>query len=144
MSAFAIRKWLLDDSEINALVGGRIYAFELPDTEADDMPRKVILINDAGSGLQDSSYRNIDWTLKDIRCHGETMYESTVVYDTVKAKLKALKRTLITGMVDAQLNPLPDIFLYSAVPVAGRFTSREPDTDWPTSFGTFNIMVSED
>lgn len=133
----AIRTYLSLNSDLSTLVDGRIFGVELPEGQAEGNPRKAVIINDGGNGIQDESYRSIAWTLKDVRCYGETVYESVRVYNAVKQILKQLTRTLV------EPEDCEPMFLYSAVPVTGRFTSREPDTNWPVSFGTFNIMIGE-
>lgn len=133
----AIRQYLLSESEINTLVDGRVFGIEIPDTEANAMPRKCILINSVGTGNVNAGFGAYGNTLKDIRCYGETPYESARVYDAVKHYLKQLTRREVTP------TGLLPVLLYSAIPVSGSFTSREPDTDWPVTFGTYNIMISE-
>jgi hypothetical protein len=132
-----IISYLKDDAEVAALVGTRVFGFEIPGSEADDMPRATVLINDAGLGNQDGSWGATGNTLKDVRCYADSPYESARLFDLVRSKLKQLTRTEVTP------TGIKAILLYSAIQVTGRFTTREPDTEWPVSFGTFNIMVSE-
>lgn len=134
----ALRAYLTAQSQLNTMVGGRIYGHEIPDFESKDMPRKVILINSVGRGNQNTGYLPLDNTLKDIRCYAESPYESARLYDLVKVIMREMTRTEV--LPAAGLAP---VVLYNAFVVAGGFTNREPDTNWPVTFGTFNVLVSE-
>lgn len=121
------------DPEITSRVGTRIYGNEIPNSEADNMPRHLILVNPAGTARVDRSRLNVALRLFDFRCYGPSMYESAYLFLLVARRLKLMERNLSEG-----------VLLYDATQLTGRFTSREPDTEWPVSYGSFQIFLSEE
>lgn len=146
----AVRAYLLADAQIAALVGTRVFCDELPDEEAASMPRPAIVINDSGLGsgggalgMTNESNIPIGITTKDLRCYGATFVEARRVWGLAAGALKELGQT--TGRVVIALTDAygtHSVMLYSATPAAPS-TTREPDVDWPLTFGTFNLMAAE-
>ena len=137
-----LRLYLLSLPEVTTIVGTRVWANEMPDAEARNMPRAAILVNSAGLGsrlLIGRSNIPIIARTKDIRCYGATLYESRRLFDVVHVALKALNRKRIVDPT----NDTPPILLYSAVSAGGVFTNREPESNWPVSFGTYDVTASE-
>lgn len=131
----ALREFLLADSAVATMVGERVFANEMPDTEAVLMPRKVILIQSAGGAYlsqANRSYMEIDARMKDVRCYGETPYESRRLFDAVNDALKNMRRHLQGGCL-----------LYSAVKIGGPTTVREPNDEWPLSFASYQVLAAE-
>lgn len=134
----AIRQFLLNDPDVAAIAGTKVFGNEVPESENATMPKAVVLINSAGHGRVNANYIPVNNTIKDIRCYGKTPYESNMLFMVVAHALKQLRRTVVTQ------NGLPDTILYSAMLVSGQFSAREPDTEWPVSWGSFEILVSEE
>lgn len=131
----ALRLFLLADPVVAPLVDGRVFANEIPDEEAEFMPRKTVLISSAGSAYlstANSSYQQVDARMKDVRCYGESPYESRRLWDAVNAALKNMRRHL-----------RGDCLLYSAVKIGGPETMREPDDEWPLSFSSYQVLAAE-
>lgn len=137
----ALIAYLTSDSTVNALVSGRIWGDEMPSSEAVSMPRKCVIINTVGQGGYGRESRSeiaIDRRMKDVRCYGETPYEAERLWNAVNLALKRLRRHLVTPP-----SGLGQVLLYSAVKVAGPTSRREPDSEWPIAFGTYNVMVAD-
>lgn len=137
----AIIAYLSADATVAALVSGRIWGDEMPPSEAVSMPRKCVIINTVGQGGYGRESRSeiaVDMRMKDVRCYGETPYEARRIYDAVNLALKRLRRHLVTPPAG-----LGQVLLYSAVKVAGPTSRREPDTEWPIAFGTYNFTVAD-
>lgn len=137
----ALISYLLAQSEVAALVGTRVFGMELPDVEATSMPRKCVLINSAGAAVFGMAARSeipLDSRTKDVRCYGETPYEASRVYNAVNLALKRLRRRLVTPP-----GGLGAVLLYSATKIGGPAALREPETEWPVLFSSYNVLVAD-
>lgn len=136
----ALRAFLVADATVNTLSGGRVFANELPDAEAAAMPRKCVILTSAGLGSRGLSARSnlaVSSRTKLVRCYGETPYESRRMFDAVNQALKALTRRLATP---AGLSP---VLVYSAVATGGVTTTREPESEWPVSFSSYDVLTAD-
>lgn len=125
--------YIAQEPDIVAMTGTRIYGNEMPNAEATAMPRGLIVVNAAGTARMARDRLNLGHKIFDVRCYGATMYLSSMLFLLVARRLKLLERVLVNG-----------VLLYDATQITGRFTSREPDTDWPVSFGSFEVTLSEE
>lgn len=131
----ALRAFLLADAGIAALVGEDVYANEIPDVEAESMPRKLVLISSAGGAYLSQANRSflpIDARMKDVRCYGETPYEARRLWDEVNEALKNMRRHL-----------RGDCLLYSATKIGGPTSLREPNVEWPLTFASYQVLAAE-
>lgn len=141
----AVRQYLASNAQVAALCGSHIYADELPKGLAATMPIKAIVINDAGLGagggaigMTNNSYMPVSNTTKDLRCYGETFAEARKVWGAAAGALKDLG---LNGREVIDIGGVR-VMLYSASPAAPAST-REPEVDWPLTFGTFNLTAAE-
>lgn len=142
----AVVKFLRQDAGVAALVGTRVFADELPASLAASMPIKAIVVNDAGFGsgggalgMSNNSYMPWANTTKDMRCYGETYAEARKVWNAAAGALKDLG---LSGREVIDIGGGIRVMLYSATPAAPA-TMREPEVDWPLTFGTFNLEAAE-
>lgn len=143
----AVVAYLRANANVAALVGVRVFGDELPANHASLMPRKCIVVNDAGFGsgggalgMGNNSYMPLGNSTKDLRCYGETFEEARKVWGAAAGALKELG--LVGGRVVITLAGGVRVMLYSASPAAPA-TTREPSVDWPLTFGTFNLTAAE-
>ncbi len=138
--------YLAADAAVIALCGTRVFGDELPDEEAVSMPRAAVVVNDGGLGsgggalgLANNSYMPFGTSTKDLRCYGATFAQSRAVWN---ACARALKNLGLAGRTVVTLSDSTSVVLYDATPAAPA-TTREPEVDWPLTFGTFNLTAAE-
>lgn len=135
----AVISILKEPQEIFDLFGGeagvdepRVYGIEVPKAQADDMPRKAVVVRQSGLGGSSGGYARIQKTLLDVACYGETPYEAELLRLEVNRFLKGFRRRMSQGFL-----------LHSFDLVTGPLPLREPDTDWPYTLETWRCMASE-
>lgn len=127
----ALRTHLLSDAGVLALASTRIYAGELPKSEADNMPRSAMVATLAG-GSGPASAVPIMYVTVDVSCYGATGLQATTLYLAMRAALRTLQRELFA-----------DSLLHSAVEIAGPLELRDPDTHWPFTWSSWRIIAGE-
>ncbi len=128
----ALIAFLDADTDVDALLAtGKIFGAELPDTEAENMPQKCIVIVSSG-GPEDRGFIRAETRRVDLKCYGRTPIEADAVYLAAKNALKQMDGNV-------QGNTL----LYSATLAGGPVQLRDGDQDWPLVLGTFNVFVAE-
>lgn len=121
----ALIAYLKADATISALLSTRVYGLELPEADAESMPRKAIVINAAG-GIDESSFIEAFKLRLDFFCYGETPFEAWEVYRTLQTVLKQMDRNVISSTL-----------LFSVIHSAGPFSSRDQRTEWPVIIDTW-------
>jgi hypothetical protein len=127
----AVRAHLLNDADLRTLASTRVYAGELPKTEASNMPRQAVVVTLAG-GAGPASDVPIMQIVIDVTCYGATGLQATSLYLATRAALRALRRDLAA-----------DSLLHSAVELTGPRELRDPDTDWPLTWSSWRVIASE-
>ena len=107
------------------IADGRIFGVELPKAEADDMPRKAVVVSPAG-GPSDASLNQLNTRRLDFQNYGKTLAEGESLADDVHNILKFFSGAEKGG-----------VFLHSFVRSAGPSYYRDPDTDWPVWYQTW-------
>jgi len=131
----ALRSTLLADAAVTTLVGIRVFGNELEKAEAGDQPRKTIAIQPSGGGVFSTGARDFirhSDTRFDVFCYGETPFEAGRVRREVHDVLKQINRLIIGGVLIHWVNP-----------AGGFLATRDPDTQWPTAFESFQVFFSE-
>lgn len=127
----SLRYYLLLDGPVSAAVGTRVFGEELPESEINNMPRPcTVLRSSGGPGM--GGYARIGNYRVDVRCYGETPYRAKQVWFAVYNALKHMPRTNSNG-----------VLVHSARPEVMPIHMREPDTDWPLTFGSFLVLAAE-
>ena len=127
----AVRSHLLNDADLRTLASTRVYAGELPKSEADNMPRQSVVVTLAG-GAGPASDVPIMQIVIDVTCYGATGLQATSLYLATRAALRTLRRDLAA-----------DSLLHSAVELSGPMELRDPDTDWPLTWSSWRVVASE-
>lgn len=127
----ALITYLKAQSAISALISTRVYGLEVPKADATSMPRKCIVINNAG-GIGEDSYRDVFQWRFDFKCYGETLFEAVEVW-----------RTLRTELRDLETNVTAATTLYSALHSAGPFSFRDQPTEWPVTLDTWLVKIQD-
>ena len=122
------------DRHVARLTEGRIWAPELPEEENDPILRSNLVISDAGGiGRGPGARSRVPWTNTriDVHCYGMSPYDTTTLFWAVYRVLMAVERQLIGATL-----------VYDFVASAGPISSRDPDADWATSFGSFEMSAA--
>ncbi len=116
----ALVEFIGDDAAIAAVVGERIFGYELPLTEAGSMPRGALVISDAG-GFHEGLPEVMDRSRIDVRAYGATFDEAKRLAVLVRLRLRSLRRwTSSLGLV-----------LHAPSPSGGYIPLREQAGGWP-------------
>lgn len=124
--------FLKADATIAALVAARVFGEELPKSETASMPRKCIVVEPSGPGSLGGGYQEYGDLRVDLRCYGETPYEARRLQRAAYGALKALRRKVHSG-----------VLLHWAIRSGGPIGLRDPDTDWPFVFESYQVLVAE-
>ena len=120
------------DAAVTALVGTRVYGGELPNADNVSMPRACITLTPAGGIADRFGFVDLTEPRIDVRCFGATPNQSHAVYRAVHGVLKNMRR-----------NVQGDTMLHSARIEASSQTLRDPDTEWPMTLSSWQVLASE-
>lgn len=125
---------LKTDTDLSALVGTRIFGDELPRDEADSMPRKAVVISPNGGGFPTFAQGTMPLNVQgyDVFCYGETLFQAEAVRRAAFGALRAMIRVTITS-----------VLLHWARPAGGASSGRDPVTDWPVVWNSWQVMADE-
>jgi hypothetical protein len=128
----ALVAFLKADAGVSAIAGTRVFGAELPRSEVDNMPRAAVVVKPAGGGLlgiRDQEYGDIR---VDVDCWGATPRDGWMLYLAANAALKQLSHEEWTS-----------VMLRSATPSGRGITARDPDTDWPVTMSSWQVLTHE-
>ena len=130
----ALRAIVAADADVAALAGTRIFAAELPDSEAAQMPRAAAVIAASG-GPPDTGYAPLTHRRIDLRTYGVTPLGAMKLHLAVHRLLKSMRRTPSLG-----------VLVHSASLDAGPVAMREPEVgaEWPFVFASYEVLASEE
>lgn len=129
----AVRTFVAADAAVAALAAARVYAGELLDTEAANMPRYAVVISAAG-GAPSRDYARLGRTRIDVRSYGERPYLAMKLSLAVHEALKHLERETET--------PGP-VLIHSVTPEGGPTHMRDADGDWPVVLRSYEVLAAE-
>lgn len=128
-----LRAFLLADPDVAALVSGRVFGGELAGAEAASMPRKAIVVARAGGpGAIGKGYQRYGDIGVELRCYGETPHSADQLWRRAYPALKQLARVIEDGCL-----------IHWAKLGGGPMALRDPDTDWPFTLASFQVLVAE-
>lgn len=130
----ALRAIVAADVDVASLAATRVFAAELPDTEAAQMPRAAAVLAASG-GPPDAGYAPLAHRRVDLRTYGKTPLGAMKLHLAVHAVLKSLRRTPSLG-----------VLVHSAALEAGPVALREPESgaEWPFVFASYDVLASEE
>ncbi|MEM6265895.1 MAG: DUF3168 domain-containing protein [Pseudomonadota bacterium] len=124
--------YLKTDQALAALIGQRVFGAELPARETAEMPRKALVVRaSGGASLFGASYVEHDTSRLDLFGFGETPFEAGRVIDRAALAMKRLRRSVHSG-----------VLLHWAQSAGGKSSGREPATDWPREFQSFQVLAA--
>ena len=126
-----VRAYIAADANIDAECNGRVYVGRIPAPDVKAMPLCCIVVSDAGgnqAGGQDPEER--------IRVHCKvyhvTEYQARTMAFKVRRRMRVLNGYTHQGSK-----------ILTAAMSGGPITSTEPDTHWPVSFASYDIVYAE-
>jgi hypothetical protein len=96
-----------------------VFGQELPASQADSMPKPVVVCRSAGGPL-DRGFLTLGNTRIDVRCYGATPFAAMSLYQETHALMKYGIQRIAVGPT----------LLHSATLESGPNHLREPDLDW--------------
>lgn len=115
---------------VATLTGSRIFGGELPGAETRHMPRACIVIKASGGvSLTGESTLEHDTQRVDVFAFGPTPREAARISRAAGLALRRLQRGVYAGCL-----------IHWANAASGSFATREPVTEWPRHFQSFQAM----
>ena len=127
----ALRTVLLADPDVAALCSTRIFAAELPQAEAVNMPRKCVVIVFAG-GFERMATDPIVRPRVDVFSYGATVFEAGQVDRAIYDALKALSRETVG-----------EALIHSVALAGGPIMLRDGDAGWPVMVRSMSVSHDE-
>ena len=130
----ALRAYLLSAANADAGTEGRIYGAEVPQSEHANMPRRAILLRDAGGYVLPGSQVDIEIgdPRVDILCYGATPFEAKAVWRAVHPHMRRLNREVWSQTL-----------LHWARQGGGPNGGIDADTKWPFILSSYQVLASE-
>ncbi|MBS3927092.1 MAG: hypothetical protein KGZ65_00105 [Sphingomonadales bacterium] len=129
----ALVEHLKADTTVAEEVGERVFGSELPEDECDSMPEASIVVKRAG-GLDviGQGFQEYGDIRVDVLCYAATPFLAEDLHLAVHPAMKQLRRTVYG-----------DCVLHWARSSGGAIPLRDPDTDWPFTFSSWQVLVGE-
>ena len=129
----AVRKILLADAELAALVGTEIFVGELPDIYSKSSPPKGAVVIAAAPGTSNQfGCAKLGTNSVDLRSYGTN---STNAHDVGRAVLQVLKFLDRTKTAEGTV--------LSTSPTNDGLYTRDPNTDWPVWIQSYSILAPQ-
>lgn len=122
---------MLADSDINTLVGNKIYGLVFPRDEINNMPQNMITVASIG-GTPIFNHMQLNFNVIEVRCYGSTYYEAWRVHIATHSLLKNISRQTHDKLL-----------VHSVLPVNGPISLRDPEFEWPNVLSTWRLFVAE-
>lgn len=128
----ALMLLLLADADVAALVGSRVFGGELPEAEAVSMPRSCLVVREAGGGLLGTGWQQYTDVRFDVFAYGATPRDASILWRAVHRRMKTFARARYGSTL-----------LHWAKPDAGPLPLRDPDTEAPYVFTSWQVLLAE-
>lgn len=128
--AEAVITYLGTVTAVTNLVSTRIHVGELPESEVSNMPRKLVVVRNAG-GIEQFRTARLQPQRIDVLSFGEDYYEADTVDLAVAEAVIAIRRDVHSGTL-----------LHSAG-YGGAMHLKEPDTGWQYVMRSMTIRAGE-
>lgn len=112
--------------------GDRVFGHELPDSEAQSMPRSCIVVSEAG-GFADGLPEVLDRARVDVRAYGATLDQAKRLAVLVRLRMRALGRYVAAN----------GVLLHAASRSGGYIPLRETTGDWPLVLRSYLVPYDE-
>lgn len=122
--------YLKTPAVLHTLLAGRVFGGELPPAETALMPRKALVVKSSGGvSLTGGSFVEADTGRVDLFAFGETPIEAARVMREAALAMRRLRRSIHAG-----------VLIHWANPAGGAIPGREPQTEWPREFQSFQVF----
>lgn len=127
-----LRSYLLTQANVTAIAPGGIYSGELNEDETAQQARGAIVIKSSGGvSTNSASTVEVDTRRVDIFAFGSTPRLAGQLMAETALALKRLRRSVHAGTL-----------LYWANSAGGQASGREPTTEWPRAFQSFQVKFA--
>lgn len=118
------------DATLQASLGTRVFGGELPEGETKHMPRRALVIRPSG-GLSLTGQSNLEHDTQrvDLFAFGATPQEAGRLMAAAHLCLRRVNRVVSAG-----------VLIHWCQSAGGFLSSREPETDWPRVFQSFQVF----
>jgi hypothetical protein len=123
----ALRRFLLDDSEVDYFVEGRVYVEEMTPELVTEMPKAAIVLTTAG-GADRNDFSEISTTRFDVWSYGSTRIEAAKV-----------DRALWDALHKMNRETREETLLHSVVLAGGPTAEKEPAYGWPVNIRSISV-----
>lgn len=128
----ALVDMLKADAALAALLDTRVFGGELPGPETKSMPRRALVVRASGGPTQTGrSFAEHDANRFDLFSYGATPREAGEVMATAALRLRRAGREVHAG-----------VLIHSCNSAGGFASGREPDTDWPRGWQSFQLFYA--
>ncbi len=122
--------FLAADAGVAALVGARVFGGEMPASEAKHMPRPALVVRESGGpSLGGGTYAAVEAQRLDLFAFGASAHEAGKVMRAASVALHRMRRGVWA-----------DTLLYGCNYAGGSMAGREPGTEWPRQFRSFQLL----
>lgn len=123
---------LLADADVAARVGTRGFGGELPAAETDEMPRDAFVVKASGGvAANGRGFAEFDTQRVDLYAFGQTPAQAASLADLCALKLRRARAQVADGT-----------FVHWVQSAGGFSSGREPVTDWPRAWRSFQIQYA--
>lgn len=126
----AVRRFLLVDAGVSALVDDRVYVDDLPAEQDQNMPQNCVVLRSAG-GPALPDYTHMQRQRYDVLSFGKTRYEAGRVDSAVAEAFHYMRRTVVE-----------DTLLHSTVINGGASSFKTARTGWPVKMRSIIVNGS--
>lgn len=128
----ALVEILKADGNVAARAGDRVFGGEVPQREARHMPRQALLVKPSGGvSLTGGSYAEHDTQRIDLFGYGATPMEAAELVGIAALVMRRVNRAVAA-----------DTLIHWCQPAGGFSSGREPNTDWPRVFMSFQVFAA--
>ena len=128
----AIVALLAADPAVAAIADVRVFGGELPPDETAAMPRGAIVVEPSGgTSLLGGSYAEADTQRIDITAYGATPRQAAELMEAAAGVMRRIRRTVSAG-----------VLIHWANSAGGFQAGREPNTEWPRVWRSFQVLHS--
>jgi hypothetical protein len=122
--------FLKADAVVAAITEGRVFGGELPEAQAAEMPRgAIVLRSSGGASLLGDTFVEHDTQRVDVFAFGATPRAATALMRAASLALRRLRPSVHAGCL-----------IHWANAASGSIAGREPVTEWPRQFQSFQVM----
>lgn len=121
---------LLENADVSAIAGLRVFGGELPADEAQHMPRSALIVAPSGGfSLTAGSYAEHDTARVDLFGYGPTQRDANKLVAVASLAMRRVMRAVSAN-----------VLIHWAMPAGGSSGGRDAALAWPRAFQSFQVF----